>query len=307
MNLQEGRPVLPSYVVCPNCRGELRPTAAPALECAFCGRQYGFEGGIARLMEGEPFHDEYDPDRAISEERMDTNTTNGYTLPAVRDFASKMGLDRPLQVLSVGCGVGSGTDLLNEHGFDCVGIDCGSRVEDWKQRKHKDKLYIANAKRLPFADNSFDMLFSGCMLAHIGVVGDSWVVQEDYQEQRSMVCAEMTRVLRPGGQMIISGANRSCPFDLFHRDHGYMPRFHSPSEKFLLSLEDYRKLFIGENACRKVEALPITGYWSFNNLRRTRLGRGAAMLIDGHMRVVSRVPALRSSLLNPWIIVRIEK
>jgi len=298
---------LPGYVVCPACHGPLAASGASELACSICGHAYGHYGGIANLLLGKPFEDVPDQERSISEERMDVSTTRGYTLPVAREFASSARLEAPLRILSVGCGVGAGVDLLNEEGFECIGIDCGSRIEDWRNRRFPDRFYIANAKQMPFANGSFDMIFSGCVLAHIGVVGDSWETEPDYWTQRSLVAAEMARLVRPGGQIVISGANRTCPVDLFHRDHGYLPRVHSSREGFLLSFRDYEKLFVEQNGCRGVSPMPIQGYWTFNGLTKTVIGRLAASLIGAHLSLVSRTPALRSSFLNPWLIVKIER
>ncbi|HKY23375.1 MAG TPA: class I SAM-dependent methyltransferase [Vicinamibacterales bacterium] len=258
------------------------------------------------LLHGEGFHDDADPERSASEELMDAYTTTHYTIPALARNAHDTGRSA-LRVLSVGCGVGAGVDLINDAGHECYGIDCGSRVLDWSRRRNLARMYIANAKHLPFADGTFDVAFSGCVLAHIGVVGDTWETTPACAEERLQFCREIARVVRPGGSILLSGANRACPADLFHRDHGYWPRLHGPKEPFLIAFADYEHYFVEQCGCRSVTALSSEGYWGFNKLTRSAAGRLLAAVISMHMTIVSRVRPLRTSFLNPWLIVRVEK
>lgn len=295
-----------SPVVCPKCRGSFAFDASGA-QCQTCGQSYAYEGRTLNLLEGEPFHDEADAARAVAEEKKETHTTTNFILPLVRKAAEKH--NRPIRVLSVGCGVGRDVELINDAGFECYGIDCGSRYQVWSTRSAVDRLYMASATHMPFPDESFDFVFSGCVLAHIGVVGDTWETTPNYMEERGRFCSEVTRVTRKGGQIVLSGANRNFPFDLFHRDKGYIPRFHLPSEKFLVSYSDYRKMFVESCGCSKLSSLPVERYWGFNGLRKFFVGRIAEAVIKTHLRLVSSttVPYLQRSFLNPWLVVSVEK
>lgn len=294
---------LPAFVVCPACRQALSTDDRRAV-CTACGVVYPRERRILNLLKGDPFDDVPDAERSASEELMDVQTTTNYTLPLLKGAPRRDAL-ASLRVLSVGCGVGAGVDLINGSGVECYGIDCGSRVLDWQNRSSFDRLFIANAKDLPFADNSFDVAFSGCVLAHIGVEGDSRRTVPMYQTDRLRFCEEIVRVVRPGGWIVISGANRTCIADLFHRDHFYLPRFHLPTERFLLSFSDYRRFFIDQCGCQAIVALPSDGYWGFNRMTRSALGRLLARTINLHMKGVSAVAWLRTSPLNPWLVVRV--
>jgi SAM-dependent methyltransferase len=106
-------------------------------------------------------------------------------------------------------GVGSGLTL-----FGCaqkltngraVGIDLflddsggGTAETFWKNAAHeglKDRveLEIADARDMPFADSSFDVIVSTSALHH--VLGGS--------EARRQVAREMVRVLKPGGRLLV--------------------------------------------------------------------------------------------------------
>jgi len=64
----------------------------------------------------------------------------------------------PARILEIGCGTGFFTDRLARDGYDVFGIDISSSMLSVAKRKSKinGKLIIADAKRIPFADNSFD-------------------------------------------------------------------------------------------------------------------------------------------------------
>ena len=91
-------------------------------------------------------------------------------------------------VLEIGCG--TGCDLLQfaRHGAHAVGIDitpehlrlARERVDGLAEVKH------AEATKLPFADNSFDYVYSHGVLHHV--------------DEPHRVVDEIFRVLRPGGR-----------------------------------------------------------------------------------------------------------
>jgi ubiquinone/menaquinone biosynthesis C-methylase UbiE len=95
------------------------------------------------------------------------------------------------KVLEVGCG--TGTDLLQfaKHGAVATGVDLASRHVDLACARLGDraKIYQADMRRLPFADNSFDYVYSHGVLHH--------------SDQSARAVREMFRVLRPGGRINI--------------------------------------------------------------------------------------------------------
>jgi SAM-dependent methyltransferase len=98
------------------------------------------------------------------------------------------------QTLEVGCGAARFSAALATLGARCVGLDLSDR-----QLRHATgkgvTLVQGSADQLPFADSSFDVVFSD----HGGV---SWADPVD-------VVAEAARVLRPGGRFV---ANVSSPW-----------------------------------------------------------------------------------------------
>ena len=300
---------LPEHLACPTCRGEVSRTN-DALVCEACGGSFGFVHGIPDLLVGEYFDDE--PDEAMWENENQTGTflAKRYLEPLFREL-SVNDSGRPARVLSIGCGVGSEVEVLTQSGYDAYGIDAGSRTEWWARREYPSRYYRASATRLPFKDNSFDFLVMGCVLPHIGVVGDTWTTTPDCHAERELAVREAVRVTRKSGYLLISGPNRRFPIDFFHRNSrtSHRPRLHSPNEEFLLSFGDYRNLLVDRAGCQSLDALPIKNYWGFFSSSRHLLGRLMQIPVRVYFDLISRgslQPLLRSAL-NPWLVVLARK
>jgi SAM-dependent methyltransferase len=95
------------------------------------------------------------------------------------------------KVLEVGCG--AGTDLLQfaKHGAIATGVDLTASHVDLARRRLDGLalVYQADMRKLPFADNTFDYVYSHGVLHH--------------SDEPEKVVREMLRVLRPGGRMNI--------------------------------------------------------------------------------------------------------
>ncbi len=111
-------------------------------------------------------------------------------IPAFARFDRAKGKD----LLEVG--VGAGTDFVNwvRHGARGQGVDLTPRgVELTRERLALEGLHadvrIADAERLPFADDSFDIVYSYGVLHH--------------SPDTARAIGEVRRVLRPGGTALI--------------------------------------------------------------------------------------------------------
>jgi len=294
-------------VVCPWCHGGLRRSAAK-LTCQRCDAEFEFTDGYPDLIVGERFADDTAPELLAYEDECNRDTTQHYWLPLFQTLFPDG--DVPRRVLSVGCGTGVDVDLLQAHGFESMGIDCGNRSHVWPHRHSHDRLLLANGQHLPFEDRSFDIVFCGCVFPHVGVVGDSYRVTPHYDEERRALAHEMTRVLDRGGKIIVSSPNRYFPFDIFHgRESGsYKPRPYWPGDPFLLSIHDYRRLFQAAG-CARIHALPVERYWGFIRAKNSTKGRVVTSPVRLIFWLVSRpsLGFLRPSPINPWIIVMAEK
>jgi ubiquinone/menaquinone biosynthesis C-methylase UbiE len=103
------------------------------------------------------------------------------------------------RLLEVGCGTGNFSLTLVQHGARVVGLDCSLPMLARARAKLPAPdapltLVQGLADRLPFADETFGGVM--CILAL------------DFMSQRETALAEMTRVLRPGGFLIVAMLNR---------------------------------------------------------------------------------------------------
>jgi SAM-dependent methyltransferase len=100
---------------------------------------------------------------------------------------------RDLRVLGVGCGDGTEAALLADAlGWNMTGVDLLDRFHPSAQQRVE--LVVADARRLPFADDSFDVVFSYHALEHI--------------PQPGKAVAEMRRVVRTDGGVWVGTPNR---------------------------------------------------------------------------------------------------
>lgn len=93
--------------------------------------------------------------------------------------------------LDVGCGEGRFCRMLSMHGLTVTGIDpTPSLIEHARKRDPKGTYIETDAANLPFADGAFDLVVSYLSLI-------------DIPDVRPAI-AEMVRVLRPGGRLLIA-------------------------------------------------------------------------------------------------------
>jgi SAM-dependent methyltransferase len=290
-------------LVCPACHGALR-LGAGSIQCQSCQKTFEYEDGFPNLILGGRFGDEPNAERTAYEEECNLHTAQHYLLPLFKDLFG--GAKREPRILSLGCGTGVDVDLLGAAGFDMVGIDCGARSSAWPHREHRHRLLLANGRHLPFERGAFDAVYCGCVFPHVGTVGDSHTVRPDYFDDRRELASEMSRVLRPGGWVLVSSPNRKFPLDIFHGRtvENPMPRLNRPGDPFLLSFEDYQNLF-RPTGCSSFQLLPVNGYWGFVRRKKTAKGRLSMLPVDALFKMISQ-PAfsgLRNSPLNPWLVV----
>lgn len=119
-----------------------------------------------------------------------------------------------VDVLDVGCGHGLIHPLMlkRKAGLNISGVDVASTVIEKAKETNPAVNYRAyDGKRLPFGDNSFDVVYTICVMHHVPPA--EWL---DFIK-------EMKRVTRPGGQVIVFEHNpfnpltvrvvNSCPID----------------------------------------------------------------------------------------------
>jgi SAM-dependent methyltransferase len=97
-----------------------------------------------------------------------------------------------LRILDVGCGVGLVDQLLKAQLPHLVGVDISSKSLDVARVRNPEIAYHCSADgRLPFANGSFDVVFTICVWHH--VPPDQWTT----------FLAELSRVLVPRGLLLV--------------------------------------------------------------------------------------------------------
>lgn len=120
------------------------------------------------------------------------------------------------KVLDLGCGNGRFFEFIKDKGADYLGVDPSQRlIEIAKGRYPVAKFQVTDALSLPFADNSFDKVYSIAVLHHI-----------PSEELRLKFLEEVKRVLKPGGLFIVTAW-----------------KFHRSKELFLIFKFKVLKLF----------------------------------------------------------------
>ncbi|MBI1180770.1 MAG: methyltransferase domain-containing protein [Alphaproteobacteria bacterium] len=98
-----------------------------------------------------------------------------------------------VRALDYGCGAGRSTRLLKRQGLEATGVDIsGSMLAEARRHDPSGDYRQIDSGRLPFDDGSFDLAFSSFVFFEIPSL-----------DEMARVAAEIRRVLRPGGVLIL--------------------------------------------------------------------------------------------------------
>jgi len=122
---------------------------------------------------------------------------------------------KPASVLDVGCGIGGSTrHIVRKYGCTGSGItlspvqaERAQQLSDEQGLGGKLGFQVADALRMPFADNSFDLVWS--------------LESGEHMPDKRQFVSELTRVVKPGGRVIIV---TWCHRDLEAGEAGLKPR-----------------------------------------------------------------------------------
>jgi ubiquinone/menaquinone biosynthesis C-methylase UbiE len=136
--------------------------------------------------------DDYDQMADVYADDADIHPLNvAYDRPAILEMAGDV---RGKRVLDVGCAAGALTDALVERGAAVVGIDLNPGLVDRARERlgQRAEFHVADLSApLPFLpDRSFDLVTASLVLHYLA----------DWRQP----LAELNRVLRPGGILVIS-------------------------------------------------------------------------------------------------------
>ena len=93
------------------------------------------------------------------------------------------------RALDVGCGSAGNTAVLRDLGWQVTGLEFSPAAASLARGRGLP-VVRGDARRLPFPDESFDLVMSTDMWEHI--------------EEDDLVAAEAARVLRPGGRLLVA-------------------------------------------------------------------------------------------------------
>jgi ubiquinone/menaquinone biosynthesis C-methylase UbiE len=122
--------------------------------------------------------------------------------PLYQAIISTLNFDTPKSILDIGCGTGYFLSLLEHYDAQLTGIDISdTQLKIAQEVLPRGLFQVANMESLPFADNSFDY-----------VVANNSI---QFSPDTDKALAEIYRVLKPGGQMIISLWDEPTKSDAF--------------------------------------------------------------------------------------------
>lgn len=190
---------------CPRCHVVL-DTLGDGLVCGVCKQQYSLTDGVPVLLLSREAdhvtgrqqvlydHVAHDYDQVfkphVAEHYLNKRTN------VVRELLPFGGA-----VLDVGCGTGALAGWIARSGFDVVGVDASTGMLVEALENGVGAVYAAYSSALPFEDNVFDLSLSVATMHHL-----------ETPERVADTIAEMGRVVRPGGYVLIWDHNPLNPY-----------------------------------------------------------------------------------------------
>lgn len=114
-----------------------------------------------------------------------------------------VGPGRVPRIVDVGCGTGRFTDRLGDMGTSLFGLDRELAMLRYSQSQTLLPLVAADALALPLRDDTVDVAVAITVL--------------EFVSDPALAMAEMARVVRPGGRLVVGALNPHSPWGLAHR------------------------------------------------------------------------------------------
>ncbi len=106
-------------------------------------------------------------------------------------------------VLDAGCGTGRFAHRLETEGADVIGVDRDADALAIARTRTAGMLLLGDTHQLPLADRSVDVAFA--------------VTVCEFTADPARVFAELARVVRPGGRVVLGSLNRISPWGGWNR------------------------------------------------------------------------------------------
>src|SRR2546425_254536 len=306
-------------LACCRCRGPVvRNTAG--LRCTRCAQVYPFNRhGFVELLPADLAQDSSALDTTTADYAKDQHSTGARVL---NDYLIPLLQNEPFHtVLDVGCGIGAGIRALAASGYEAYGVDLPAVSRFWAEAGNDPDRFIGcNALRLPFANDSFDVVYSLGVIEHVGTAIGHCTLRPDFQVQRQRYVDEIIRVTKPGGRVIIACPNKAFPVDIQHGPSDAAGPGHPIRSSLfertginlhktwgthhLLSYGEVKRLFCDGGRAQEFQPLSLAGYFGFGRFKRGFL-RPFGVLAEIYVRHLPR--RLRASFMNPYVLVQIRK
>lgn len=148
-------------------------------------------------------------------------------------------LSASVSVLDVGCGTGRFTARLEASGASVVGLDIDPAMLDLAAVRTHGHLIVGDAEAIPVPDGAFDRVVA--------------VTLCEFAHDPGQVFAELARVTRPGGRIVVGALNPRSPWGLrgrhrLHRDPWRGVRFLS-RQKLLALASPFGRISIRGALC----------------------------------------------------------
>ena len=234
--------------------------------------------------------------RTDKEVRKSRRRTEEWTIPVIKRFYS----GNNIRMLSVGCGSGVDVAVLRQHGYDCWRTDLTPECHP----DARPTFLQASACSLPFRSCDFDLTMCLEAFEHIGApnTNRAWKRYPEYVANRKKAAAELLRVTKPGGVLVLVTPNRLFPID----EHGPGKsglRWHLPFGDMTLSYFELKYLFLP--ACEEIGTLPYGRYFELEKMERLG-GSLLAQFVSQVLPIFSN-PVLHCSPLGPHLFVYFRK
>lgn len=228
---------------------------------------------------------------------------NEWLLPLLKSNLINKSL-KDITLLSVGCGFGADVDRLVDLQVNACGIEPFTRSWMWHSRRNRGRLIVADGRHVPFKGKAFDIIYCLEVIEHVGG-GEKKHIRLN---EREKLAKELTRVLKPGGVMIISTPNRHFCIDAGHGMNLFGLRIHSPFDDPTLSFRDIKSLFLEKCGCQDIATLPFRNFITWDLYRKNYpIIRLFHTPLEIYLRLLDRLTFLRSSPLSPHLILAIRK
>jgi SAM-dependent methyltransferase len=206
------------------------------------------------------------------------------------------------RALENGCGVGMYVKRLAPHAGRVTGLEYDF-VRAVEARQLADRLanaeiLCAAGENLPFPSGSFDLILSHEVLEH---------VRDDRQ-----AVSEMTRILRPGGRMVVFVPNRGYPFEthgIYWRGRyrfGNIPLVNYLPRRLRNRLAPHVRIYTNRDLERLFAGLPVRFiqrtviFGAYDNViaRRPSIGKVLRAILQG----MERTPLRALGLSHFWVV-----